>query len=162
RPSVPQAVQECYSAGVRVVMITGDYPTTAQNIAAQAGLRRVETVITGTELEKLSDDELSERIRSLDIFARVVPEQKLRIVNALKASGEVVAMTGDGVNDAPALKTADIGIAMGNRGTDVAREAASLVLLDDDFSSIVKAIRQGRRIYDNLQKATSFVLAVHV
>lgn len=162
RPSVPEAVQECYRAGIRVVMITGDYPVTAQNIAAQAGLRNPNAVITGIELDELSNSELSGRVRSVDVFARVVPEQKLRIVTALKAAGEIVAMTGDGVNDAPALKAADIGIAMGNRGTDVAREAAALVLLDDEFSSIVNAIRQGRRIYDNLKKATRFVLAVHV
>jgi P-type Ca2+ transporter type 2C len=162
RPSVPEAVQECYRAGIRVVMITGDYPLTAQNIAAQAGLRNPRAAITGIELDQLSDSELPGRIRSVNVFARVVPEQKLRIVTALKASGEIVAMTGDGVNDAPALKAADIGIAMGNRGTDVAREAAALVLLDDQFSSIVNAIRQGRRIYDNLKKATRFVLAVHV
>jgi len=162
RPSVPEAVQECYRAGIRVVMITGDYPVTAQNIAAQAGLRNPSGVITGAELERLSDSELSWRAPWVDVFARVVPEQKLRIVNALKASGDIVAMTGDGVNDAPALKAADIGIAMGNRGTDVAREAAALVLLDDEFSFIVSAIRQGRRIYDNLKKATRFVLAVHV
>ena len=162
RPSVPEAVQECYRAGIRVVMITGDYPVTAQNIAARAGLRNPNNVVTGAELERLSDGELSRRAPWVDVFARVVPEQKLRIVNALKASRDIVAMTGDGVNDAPALKAADIGIAMGNRGTDVAREAAALVLLDDEFSSIVNAIRQGRRIYDNLKKATRFVLAVHV
>lgn len=162
RPSVPEAVQECRRAGIRVVMITGDYPATARNIAAQAGLPDPEALIAGPELENLSDSELSGRISSINIFARVIPEQKLRIVNALKSAGEVVAMTGDGVNDAPALRAADIGIAMGSRGTDVAREAAALVLLDDDFSSIVNSIRQGRRIYDNLRKATSYVLAVHV
>lgn len=162
RPSVPAAIEECHRAGIRVVMITGDYPVTAENIAAQAGLENRDSVLTGAELEMLSDSELKERISSVDVFARVVPEQKLKIVNALKSSGEVVAMTGDGVNDAPALKAADIGIAMGNRGTDVAREAAALVLLEDDFSSIVNAIRQGRRIYDNLKKATRFIMAVHV
>jgi len=162
RPGVPAAVQECYRAGVRVVMITGDYPVTAQNIARQAGLRHTSGVITGPELTTLSNRELQERVEQTDIFARVVPQQKLRIVAALKANGEVVAMTGDGVNDAPALKAADIGIAMGGRGTDVAREAASVVLLDDDFSSIVRGIRLGRRIYDNLKKATSYILAVHV
>ena len=162
RPGVPAAVQECYRAGVRVVMITGDYPVTAQNIARQAGLRHTSGVITGPELTTLSNRELQERVKQTDIFARVVPQQKLRIVAALKANGEVVAMTGDGVNDAPALKAADIGIAMGGRGTDVAREAASVVLLDDDFSSIVRGIRLGRRIYDNLKKATSYILAVHV
>ena len=162
RPSVPAALQECYRAGIRVIMITGDYPITAQSIAAQIGLQHPNVVITGAELEEMDDAQLEQRVRDVNVFARVVPEQKLRLVNALKSSGEVVAMTGDGVNDAPALKAADIGIAMGNRGTDVAREAAAMVLLDDDFSSIVNAIRLGRRIYDNLKKATAYVLAVHV
>lgn len=162
RASVPEAIQECYRADIRVIMVTGDYPVTAQSIARQIGLRRNDLVITGAELAEMDDAQLRQRVHEGNIFARVVPEQKLRLVNALKASGEVVAMTGDGVNDAPALKAANIGIAMGNRGTDVAREAAALVLLDDDFSSIVNAIRLGRRIYDNLKKATAFVLAVHV
>jgi P-type Ca2+ transporter type 2C len=162
RPSVPAAVEECYRAGVRVIMITGDYPVTAQNIAAQIGLRERSEVITGAQLESMDDAELRERLGTVSIFARVAPEQKLRLVKALKARGEIVAMTGDGVNDAPALKAADIGIAMGARGTDVAREAASLVLMDDDFSSIVNAIRLGRRIYDNLKKATAYILAIHV
>jgi Ca2+-transporting ATPase len=162
RPEVPAAVKECYAAGIRVVMITGDYPATAQNIAQQIGMRSTEQVLTGAEIDTLDDAELRQRIESINICARVVPEQKLRLVNALKANGEVVAMTGDGVNDAPALKSAQIGIAMGGRGTDVAREAADLVLLDDSFSSIVEAIRLGRRIFDNLRKAMSFVLAVHV
>jgi P-type Ca2+ transporter type 2C len=162
RPTVPAAVAECQAAGVRVVMITGDYPTTAQSIAKQAGIANAEKVITGSELDAMSDEELSRQVRDVQVFARVVPEQKLRIVNALKANQEIVAMTGDGVNDAPALKAAHIGIAMGGRGTDVAREAASLVLLDDDFSSIVAAIRLGRRIFDNIKKAIAFILAVHV
>jgi P-type Ca2+ transporter type 2C len=162
RPAVPAAVSECCRAGIRVVMITGDYPVTAQNIAAQIGLKHPELVITGAELRAMDDAELRRRVRDVNVFARVVPEQKLRLVNAFKANGEVVAMTGDGVNDAPALKAADIGIAMGNRGTDVAREASALVLLDDNFSSIVNAIRMGRRIYDNLKKATAYVLAIHV
>ena len=162
RKSVPAAVAECRAAGIRIIMITGDYPETACNIARQAGLSRPESVITGKELEGISDPELADRIRETQVFARVVPEQKLRIVRALKANSEVVAMTGDGVNDAPALKAAHIGIAMGGRGTDVAREAASLVLLDDDFSSIVATVKVGRRIYDNIQKAITFTLAVHV
>ena len=162
RPTVPAAVAECQAAGVRVVMITGDYPATAQSIARQAGLASWETVISGSELDRMSDEDLTRRIRDVQVFARVVPEQKLRIVNALKANREVVAMTGDGVNDAPALKAAHIGIAMGGRGTDVARESASLVLLDDDFSSIVAAVRLGRRIFDNIKKAIAFILAVHV
>ena len=143
-------------------MITGDYPVTAQNIARQIGLRNSEAVITGAEMESMGDDELRKRIREVNIFARVTPEQKLLLVEAFKKNGEIVSMTGDGVNDAPALKSAHIGIAMGGRGTDVAREAGALVLLDDDFSSIVKAVRMGRRIFDNLRKAMSYILAVHV
>jgi Ca2+-transporting ATPase len=162
RPAVPAAIAECQAAGVRVVMITGDYPETACSIARQAGLTNCETVITGPALDRMSDGDLAARISDVQVFARVVPEQKLRIVTALKANGEVVAMTGDGVNDAPALKAAHIGIAMGGRGTDVARESASLVLLDDDFSSIVAAVRLGRRIFDNIRKAIAFILAVHV
>jgi Ca2+-transporting ATPase len=162
RPTVPAAVAECQTAGIRVVMITGDYPATAQSIARQAGLANWRTAITGPELDLMSDEELAKRIGGVDVFARVVPEQKLRLVKALKANREVVAMTGDGVNDAPALKAAHIGIAMGGRGTDVAREAAALVLLDDDFSSIVAAVRLGRRIFDNIKKAVAFIFAVHV
>ncbi|MEI6515240.1 MAG: cation-translocating P-type ATPase [bacterium] len=162
RPTVPAAVAECRDAGIRVIMITGDYPATAQSIARQAGLSNPEAVITGPELDTMPDAELAIRIKTVHVFARVVPEQKLRIVKALKANREIVAMTGDGVNDAPALKAAHIGIAMGGRGTDVARESASLVLLDDDFSSIVAAIRLGRRIFDNIKKAIAFILAVHV
>lgn len=161
RASVPDAVAQCRSAGIRVIMITGDYPTTAQAIAAEAGLQG-DRVITGPELSALSDADLADAVRDVTIFARIMPEQKLRIVSALKTAGAVVAMTGDGVNDAPSLKAANIGIAMGGRGTDVAREAASIVLLDDDFGSIVTTVRLGRRIYDNLRKAMSFILAVHV
>jgi Ca2+-transporting ATPase len=162
RPTVPAAVAECRTAGIRVIMITGDYPATAESIARQAGIADPEKVITGSELKEMSDEVLAERIREVNVFARVVPEQKLRLVVALKANGEVVAMTGDGVNDAPALKAAHIGVAMGGRGTDVAREAASLVLLDDDFSSIMAAIKLGRRIFDNIRKAMAFTFAVHV
>jgi Ca2+-transporting ATPase len=162
RPSVPEAIKECHNAGIRVVMITGDYPITAQNIAHQIGLKEPDKIITGTELNEMSDDELRESIMTAHVFARVIPEQKLRLVNAFKANGEIVAMTGDGVNDAPALKSANIGIAMGGRGTDVAREAGDLVLLDDDFSSIVKAVRLGRRVFDNLRKAMAYILAIHV
>jgi P-type Ca2+ transporter type 2C len=162
RPTVPAAIKECYTAGVRVVMITGDYPGTAQNIARQIGLIPNDQFITGPELDQLDEVALRRRIAHVNIFARVVPEQKLRIVNALKANGEIVAMTGDGVNDAPALKAAHIGIAMGGRGTDVARESAALVLLDDDFSSIVQAVRLGRRIFDNIKKAVAYIFAIHV
>jgi Ca2+-transporting ATPase len=162
RPGVLEAVNECHSAGIRVVMVTGDYPATATAIARQAGLDLADSVLTGDELAQLSDLELRERVKTVRVFARTLPEQKLRLVNALKANGEIVAMTGDGVNDAPSLKAAHIGIAMGSRGTDVAREASAIVLLDDDFGSIVKAVRLGRRIYDNLRKAMGFLLAVHV
>ncbi len=162
RPNVRGAIAECYAAGIRTIMITGDYPGTAKSIARQIGLRNPDRHISGSELESLSDEQLAQQIRDVNIFARMVPEQKLRIIRALKINSEVVAMTGDGVNDAPALKAAHIGVAMGGRGTDVAREAASLVLLDDDFNSIVAAVRMGRRIYDNLKKAMTFVLSVHI
>ncbi len=162
RPTVAAAIAECHSAGIKVVMITGDYLGTAHAIAQQIGLADDGGVITGAELAGMSDDELSARIRQVNIFARVVPEQKLRLVNAFKAVGKIVAITGDGVNDAPTLKAAHIGIAMGGRGTDVAREAASLILLDDDFASIVDTARLGRRIYDNIRNAMCYLLAVHV
>ena len=161
RPTVRAALQECRSAGVRVVMITGDYPVTAQAVAREIGLEPG-AVVTGTELDSMSDEELAGRLGGINIFARMVPEQKLRLVRALRNAGEVVAMTGDGVNDAPALRAAHIGIAMGSRGTDVAREAAALVLLDDDFASIVQTVRLGRRIYDNIRHAMGYLLAVHV
>jgi P-type Ca2+ transporter type 2C len=162
RPEVAQSVKECYTAGLRVIMITGDYPGTAQHIARQIGLKDPEKYITGPELTSMQKEELAEKIKTTNIFARVVPEQKLLIVNALKLNGEVVAMTGDGVNDAPALKSAHIGIAMGERGTDVARESASIVLLNDDFSSIVASVRLGRRIFDNLKKAIGYIFSVHM
>lgn len=162
RPEVPQAIRECRTAGVKVIMITGDYPVTAKKIAEEIGLPSRGKIITGDELDKISDEELRKKIVDINVFARVVPEQKLRIVQALKANKEIVAMTGDGVNDAPALKAANIGVALGNKGTDVAREASSLVLLDDNFASIVSAIRSGRRIFDNLQKAMSYILAIHI
>lgn len=161
RASVPGAVRQCQAAGIRIVMITGDYPATAVAIADQAGLASSDTV-TGDVIAGQSAVQLISCVQNVSIFARIVPEQKLRIVEALKADGQIVAMTGDGVNDAPSLKAAHIGIAMGGRGTDVAREASSIVLLDDDFGSIVTAIRLGRRIYDNLRKAMTFIVAVHV
>lgn len=162
RPEVPAAIAECRAAGVRILMLTGDHPATARAIARQVGLSERPEVITGSEIDMLSDELLCERLQRIDLCARLQPVQKLRLVQVLRQGGEVVAMTGDGVNDAPALKAADVGIAMGERGTDVAREAAALVLLDDSFASIVAAIRQGRRIYDNITKATRFVFAVHV
>jgi P-type Ca2+ transporter type 2C len=162
RPSVHQSLKDCYTAGIRVIMITGDYPGTAQHIARKIGLKDPDKYITGSELANMQKEELQERIKTTNIFARVVPEQKLEIVNALKSNGEIVAMTGDGVNDAPALKSAHIGIAMGERGTDVARESSSIVLLNDDFFSIVAAVRLGRRIYDNLKKAIGYIFSVHI
>jgi P-type Ca2+ transporter type 2C len=162
REAVPLSIAEAHEAGIRVIMITGDYPGTAVHIAKEIGLKNPQGYITGQELALLNQSELMERIKTINVFARVLPEQKLAIVNALKANREVVAMTGDGVNDAPALKAANIGIAMGERGTDVAREASDLVLLNDDFSSIVQAVRLGRRIFDNLKKAISYIFAVHV
>lgn len=162
RKDVKDAVADCYNAGIRVIMITGDYPVTAKHIAEEIGLEYPERCITGKDLQQMSDDDLCEKIKGVNVFARVVPEQKLNIVNALRRNKEVVAMTGDGINDAPALKAADIGIAMGKKGTDVAREASSLVLMDDNFSSIVAAIGSGRRIFDNLQKAFGYTFAIHV
>lgn len=162
RPEVPQAIKECYESGINVIMITGDYPATAKSIANQIGLKHDQNVLTGSDLQSMNENELKERIKHTNIFARIIPEQKLQIIKALKSNGEIVAMTGDGVNDAPALMAADIGVAMGLKGTDVAREASALVLLDDNFASIVLAIRSGRRIFDNLQKAMSYIIAIHI
>jgi Ca2+-transporting ATPase len=162
RPGVPEAIAETALAGIRTIMITGDYPGTALAIAREIGLDASAGALTGSELAELSEAELAIRVRSVNVYARVVPEQKLQLVRALKANGEVVAMTGDGVNDSPALKAADIGIAMGKRGTDVAREAAGLVLTDDNFTSIVAGVKNGRGIFENMRKALTYVLAVHV
>ena len=161
RAEIPEAMRQCREAGIRVVIITGDYPATAGAIARQAGLDADE-IVSGDTLATMSDSELQARMKTVSVCARIAPEQKLRIVQALKADGEITAMTGDGVNDAPALKAAHVGIAMGGRGTDVAREAAALVLLDDNFASIVGAVRLGRRIFDNMQKSMSYILSVHV
>jgi len=164
RSDVPQAVADCQQAGIRVVMITGDHPTTALAIARQAGIipHDHQTAMTGATIDALDEVALAKAVNEHCVFARVRPEQKLRLVRALQASKHIVAMTGDGVNDAPALKAANVGIAMGQRGAEVAREAADLVLLDDAFPSIVAAIRQGRKIYDNIKKASMFIIAVHV
>ncbi|MCX6305941.1 MAG: cation-translocating P-type ATPase [Bacteroidetes bacterium] len=162
RKNVKKAVSECFKAGIRVIMITGDYPVTALHIAREIGLENPDNCITGQELQEMTEKELCKRIEEINVFARVVPQQKLKIVDALKKNKEIVAMTGDGINDAPALKSANIGIAMGKNGTDVAREASSLVLMDDNFSSIVGAVKMGRRIFDNLQKAFGYTFAIHV
>lgn len=162
RAGVPAAIAECHTAGIRVIMITGDYPGTASAIAAGVGIENPELTLTGADLEQLSEAELAERVRTVNVFARMRPNQKLRLVRALQADGEVVAMTGDGVNDAPALKAADISLAMGQRGTDVAREAAALIITDDDFSSIVAGVRRGRSIYQALRRAMGYVIAVHM
>ncbi len=162
RPGVAESISECAGAGVRTVMITGDYPGTAMAIARDIGLESSGGVITGPELSAMSEDQLATRIGHVNVFARMVPEQKLQLIRALKKNGDVVAMTGDGVNDAPALRAADIGMAMGARGTDVAREAASLVITDDNFTSIANAVRLGRGIFENLRKAMSYIIAVHI
>ncbi len=162
RQTVPEAVAECYRAGVRVCVITGDYPATAQHAVRAIGLKNSQEFLTGADLAKLSRLELKEKIKSVNVFARILPEQKMLLVNAFKENGNVIAMTGDGVNDAPALKAANVGIAMGQRGTDVARESADLVLLDDNFSSIVAGIRLGRAVFDNLKKAIAYIFAVHI
>lgn len=161
RPEIAQAVADCQTAGIQVIVITGDFPATAQEIARQAGLPAGDT-LTGEALEGLDDVALGERLRRVTVCARISPHQKLRIVQALQTQGQVVAMTGDGVNDAPALKAAHVGIAMGARGTDVAREAADLVLVDDNFASIVRGIRLGRRIFGNLQKSMQYIFAIHI
>lgn len=161
RSEVPAAVQQCHNAGIRIVMITGDHAITAKAIATQAGIPS-KLILSGSEIDQLSEEELQNALKKTCIFVRIKPNQKLRLVKALQANQEIVAMTGDGINDAPALKAAHVGIAMGQRGTDVAREASSLVLLNDDFTAIVNTIKQGRQIYDNLQKAVIYVIAVHI
>ena len=162
RDGAAEAVAMCATAGIRTVMITGDHPGTARVIAQRVGIDVTHGVVSGNEIDAMTDDDLFEKVGKTNVFARTKPEQKLRLVRALQRCGEVVAMTGDGVNDAPALRAADIGIAMGQRGTDVAREAASLVITDDNFVSIADGVRLGRGIFDNLRKAMSYVIAVHV
>ena len=162
RCGVKSSLEKCYSAGIRVIMITGDNGDTAKGIAKKINLENHDEVITGTELETMKDEELLEKVQTVNIFARVYPKHKMRIVEALQKQGQIVAMTGDGVNDAPALKKANIGIAMGQRGTNVAKESADLILLDDNFNTIVTAIENGRNIYKNIRKAISYILAIHI
>ena len=159
RPEVAEAVQKCHSAGIRIIMITGDYGLTAESIARRIGILKTSQpkIITGVDLDALKDQELKEALGQEVIFARVAPEHKLRVVTALKEMGEIVAVTGDGVNDAPALKKADIGVAMGLAGTDVAKEAADMILTDDNFASIVHAVEEGRAVYANIRKFAVYV-----
>lgn len=162
RDGVKASIEKCYSAGIRVIMITGDNGKTARGIAKKINLKHSDEVITGSDIEKMSDKELFEKVKTVNIYARVYPNHKMRIVNALQKDKKVVAMTGDGVNDAPALKKANVGIAMGQRGTNVAKESADLILLDDNFNTIVKAIENGRNIYKNIRKAISYIIAIHI
>ncbi|MBI4228280.1 MAG: HAD-IC family P-type ATPase, partial [Deltaproteobacteria bacterium] len=164
RPEVPQAISLCRSAGIKIIMITGDYGLTALSIAKKFGLLSDDArIISGTETAEMPDDELIEALKEKEvIFARASPEHKMRIVNTLKEMGEVVAVTGDGVNDAPALKRADVGIAMGLRGTDVAKEAATMIITDDNFASIVAGIEEGRAIYSNIKKFVTYIFASNI
>lgn len=162
RESVKDDIRTCTRVGVRVVIITGDNGITTSSIAKQIGMPNSDRIITGDELNEMDDYELREKVKEISIFSRVLPDHKMRIVKAFKENGAVVAMTGDGVNDAPALKYADIGIAMGKRGSEVAREAADLILLDDNFSTIVDTVKDGRRIYDNIKKAIGYVFTIHI
>lgn len=162
KEGVEEAIKLCKKAGIRVVMITGDYSKTAMAIGEEIGLKFTDKVIVGNEIDSLSENELCEVVKSCDVFSRVIPEQKMKIVKALKKNGEIVAMTGDGVNDAPALKSANIGIAMGQRGTEVAKEAADMILMDDNFTTIVKSVKDGRRVYDNIRKAMVYILIIHI
>ncbi|MFM9051482.1 MAG: cation-translocating P-type ATPase, partial [Bacteroidota bacterium] len=162
KQNIPEVISELRKAGIRIKMITGDHPSTACHVAAIAGLERPNDFLTGEQLHSLSDHDLADAVERVDVFARSMPETKLKIIRALKARGEVVAMTGDGVNDAPALKAADIGVAMGKRGSEVARQASSLVLLDDDLSAMSDAISHGRRIYSNLKKSIEYIISIHI
>jgi Ca2+-transporting ATPase len=162
RDSVKNDIAICNRAGIRVVMITGDNGSTAVAIAKKIGMKNYDNIITGDMIEEMSDGELCEKVKTVSIFSRVIPEHKMRIVKAFRDNGEIVAMTGDGVNDAPALKSADIGIAMGKRGSEVSREAADLILMDDNFSTIVDTVKDGRRIYDNIRKAVGYVFTIHI
>lgn len=162
KPNIPEVLASFRQAGVDVKMITGDYPATASHIAAIAGFPHPNRVVTGQQVQEMSSDELAQAVQDVEVFARARPETKMRLIETLKARGEVVAMTGDGVNDAPALKAAHIGVAMGKRGSEVARQSSSLVLLDDDLSAMVEAISDGRRIYSNIKKAIQYIISIHI
>ncbi len=162
REGIAGNIAVCNRAGIRIVMITGDNGVTASAIAKKIGMKGYDNIITGDMLSEMSDEELREKVKNVSIFSRVIPEHKMRIVRAFKDNGEIVAMTGDGVNDAPALKYADIGIAMGKRGSEVSREAADLILMDDNFTTIVDTVRDGRRIFDNIRKAVGYVFTIHI
>ena len=163
RKEVIKAVETCHEAGIRVIMITGDHKITAMAIAKELHIfREGNTVISGQELAEMTDEQLDEAVKNCVVFARVSPSDKLRIIQSLRRTGEVAAMTGDGVNDSPALKEADIGVAMGITGTDVAKDAADMILLDDNFTTIEHAIREGRRVYRNIQKVIQFLVAGNI
>ena len=162
RKEAVEAVAECHKGGIRVTMITGDHKITAAAIAKMLGIGDGKTAVAGVEIEAMNDGALQETVRNVDVFARASPEHKLRLVKAIQANGQVVAMTGDGVNDAPALKRADIGVAMGIKGTEVTKEAAAMVLADDNFASITAAVREGRTVYNNIEKALLFMLPTNV
>lgn len=161
RPGISEDIRVCRNAGIRVIMITGDNGVTASSVARRIGIDGGK-VVTGDEMEQMTDEELGKAAAETSVFSRVVPEHKMRIIKALQKNGETVAMTGDGVNDAPALKYADIGIAMGLRGSEVSREAADLILLDDNFTTIVETVKDGRRIYDNIRRAVGYIFTIHL
>ena len=162
RQTVKNDIKICNQAGIRVVMITGDNGITASSIAKKVGMKNIDNIITGDMINNMTDNELRQKVKDVNIFSRVIPEHKMRIVKAFQENGEIVAMTGDGVNDAPALKHADIGIAMGKRGSDVSREAADLILMDDNFTTIIETVKDGRRIYDNIRKAIGYIFTIHI
>ena len=162
KDNINREIKRCYKAGIRIIMITGDHPLTASSIAHKVGIKNHKDFITGDKLANMSDEELAIKVKDCNIFARVMPIDKMRILKALKANGEITAMIGDGVNDSPALKVADIGVAMGESGSEVSSEAADLLLLDDNFSTILDSVKDGRRIYQNIVKAVGYVLAIHL
>ena len=162
KENIAKALQQFYKAGISVKLLTGDYPETAINIANLVGIKNTSEFLSGQQVMAMNEDELKEAVKNKTIFARMFPDAKLKVIEALKANGEIVAMTGDGVNDGPALKAANIGIAMGQRGTELARQAADLILTDDDLEKVVEAIEQGRKIFSNLKKAIRYIISIHI